>query len=402
MPAPSKTQYSCKADAEDDIVCQYKGLRPTVLHNLHASGFDTTRYTDLSEVYRQTAFDKKASATTRHESKQIYVAEKRKVLRALAGSKARNGTAKSQKLRLRRQVASESSRGSKQRCVPEKHKQTEQVPVVNLAGVGDQNQREAEQPLLCVLTADNEEDGRARSIELVVQTVQPSDIATLETSQNDNDQCAKHDIPIIEEGVRASIDSEDFLLAEVCVLPALANNQRTDNVVGGECVGAMEQLSVIAVQSSAHNKEVECPVDGPVDVQELGLTFATSKDSTSLEVKSAVVMSPSVLSVERYPAGFAERSSVRRRMRQKTKRLLFDPMNLAGHELGAGDWKRSRDGISTEISASGCAKTSSRGVHSVLDSMESHQSTLCPSVAHVCEIRSRTDAAMTGRRSNKS
>ena len=53
VPAPSKKQYACKADDEDDIVCQYKGLRPTVLHNLHASGFNTTRYTDASEAAKQ-------------------------------------------------------------------------------------------------------------------------------------------------------------------------------------------------------------------------------------------------------------------------------------------------------------------------------------------------------------
>ena len=191
-------------------------------------------------------------------------------------------------------------------------------------------------------------------------------------------------------------------MAEVCVWPTFAINQRTDNVVGGECVVATEHLSAIALQSSAHNKEVERLLDGSVVVEEFGLTFATSKDSTSLEVKSAAAMLPAVLSVERNPAGFAERSSVRRRLREKTKRMLFDPMNSAGDELGAGDGKRPRDGISTEISASGCAKTSSRGVHPVLESMESHQSTFSFSVAQVCEIRSRTDAAMKGRRSNKS
>ena len=112
MPAPSKTQYARKADAEDHIVCRYKGLRASVLHRLQASGFDTNIYCALSEAYRQTAFDKKSSATTRHESKQQYIAEKRKVLRALAASRARNVTANSQKLRHGRIFASKSSSGS--------------------------------------------------------------------------------------------------------------------------------------------------------------------------------------------------------------------------------------------------------------------------------------------------
>ena len=138
-------------------------------------------------------------------------------------------------------------------------------------------------------------------------------------------------------------------MAEVSVWPTFAINQRTDNVVGGECVGATEHLSAIALQSSAHNKEVERLVDGSVVVEEFGLTFATSKDSTLLEVKFAVVMLPAELSVVRNDAGFAERSSVRRCLREKTKRVLFDPTRSAGDEQCAGDGKRPRDGVSTEI-----------------------------------------------------
>ena len=400
MPAPSKKQYACKADDEDDIVCQYKGLRPTVLHNLHASGFNTTRYSDASEAYRQTAFDRKASATTRQKSKQVYIAEKRKVLRALASSKARNDTANLQKLRHGRMCASELSSGSKQPCRPDKNKHTEQVPGVNLGGAGDDKQREAEQTFACVSIADNEEAGRAKRIELVVIAGQPPDIAS--SLQNAKVQCAEHDTPVIEEAERASVDFEDDLLAEVRVWPTVANNQRTDNVVGEECVGATKHLSAIALQSAAHNEEVERLVNGQVVVEEFGLTFAKFKDTTSLKDKSATAMLPAVLSVKRKPAGFAERSSVRRRLREKTKPVLSFPTSSAGDEQGAGVRKRPRTGVSSEISASGCAIASSRCDCMVLESMESHQSTFSFSVAQVCEIRSRTDAAMKGRRSHKS
>ena len=329
MPAPSKTQYNCKAEAKDDIICQYKGLRPTVLHNLHASGFDTTRYTDVSEAYRQTAFDKKASATTRQKNKLIYVAEKRKVLRALAGSKAKNVTAQSQRMRRGRMCAIKSSNGSKQPCRPQKNKQTEQVPVVDLGGAGDDKQREAEQTFVCVSIADNEEDGRAKRIELKVKAEQPSDNANSGALQNAKIQCAERDTPVLKEAERASVDSEDDLPTEVRVWPTFADNQETDNVVGEKCVGATEQLFASALHSSAHNKEVERLENGPVVIEEFGLTFANSKDSKSLEIKSAEAIKPAVLSVKRNPAGFPERSCIRRRLREKTKRVLFDPTTSA-------------------------------------------------------------------------
>ena len=122
MPAPSKTEYARKADDEDDRVCAYKGLRTTVLDKLHASGFDTTSYTDASQKYREVAHDTKASATARQRTKHHYVAEKRKVLRALAGSKAKDVLPKAQALRHAKDCAAKSSCGSKQRRRPGKSK----------------------------------------------------------------------------------------------------------------------------------------------------------------------------------------------------------------------------------------------------------------------------------------
>ena len=81
----------------------------------------------MSEACWQTAFDRNASVTTWQESKLIYVAITRKVFRACAGSKVRNFTAQSQKLRHRRMCASELLSGWKQPCRAEKNKQTEQV-----------------------------------------------------------------------------------------------------------------------------------------------------------------------------------------------------------------------------------------------------------------------------------
>ena len=89
MPAPSKTEYASKADDDDNTVCAYKGLRTTVLDRLRASGFDTKSYTGASQKYREVAHDMKASATARQTAKEQYVFEKRKVLRALARSKAK-------------------------------------------------------------------------------------------------------------------------------------------------------------------------------------------------------------------------------------------------------------------------------------------------------------------------
>ena len=156
MPAPSKAQYALKADGEDDMVCRYKGLRTTVLHRLHASGFDTTSYTDASEAYRQTAHDTKASAATRQTSKHQYVAEMRKVLRVLAGSKAKDVLPKSQALRHGKNCASKSSCGSQQRRRPGKKKKSEQVPVGNFGRVGDGDFQAGEQACVCVAYAKNE------------------------------------------------------------------------------------------------------------------------------------------------------------------------------------------------------------------------------------------------------
>ena len=99
MPS-SKTEYASKADADDNTVCAYKGLRTTVLGKLHASGFDTKSYTDASQKYREVAHDIKASATARKKTKDQYVSEKRKVLRALADSKAKDVAPKAGALRV--------------------------------------------------------------------------------------------------------------------------------------------------------------------------------------------------------------------------------------------------------------------------------------------------------------
>ena len=156
MPAPSKAQYALKANSEDDMVCRYKGLRTTVLHRLHVSGFDTTSYTHASEAYRQPAPDTKASATTRQTSKRQYVAEMRKVLRVLAGSKAKDVLPKSQALRHGKNCASKSSCGSQQRRRPGKKKKSEQVPVGNFERVGDGDFQAGEQACVCVAYAKNE------------------------------------------------------------------------------------------------------------------------------------------------------------------------------------------------------------------------------------------------------
>ena len=302
MPAPSKTQYARMADAEDHIVCKYKGLRATVLYRLHASGFDTNPYSDASEAYRQTAFDKKSSATTRQESKQQYVAEKRKVLRALAASTARNVTAKSQQRRHRRICASKSSSGSTQQRRLERNKQSEQVPVFNFRRACDDKYQEAEQTLVCVAIADNEEHGCDKNAELVVKAEQPSDIAITLASSNQKVQCAEHVKTVIEETERASVDFEDALLTEACVWPTFANKQRADNAADGDCVGAAEQLSAIALQMSAHNNGVECCGDGQVVIEEVESSAATSEDSYSAKDKSAAAPLCPVLSFGNNPA----------------------------------------------------------------------------------------------------
>ena len=208
-----------------------------------------------------------------------------------------------------------------------------------------------------------------RIIELVIIAGQPPDVASSGALQKGKVQCAENETPAIEEAQRASVDSEDDVPAEPRVRPTFANNQRTYNVVGGKCVGATEQLSAITLQSSTHNKKVEPLVNDQVVVKDFGLTFANIKDSASLKVESAETMLPAVLSVERNPAGFAKRSSVRRRLREKTKPVLINTTRSAGEEQGARDSKRLRNGVSTEISASDRAIASSKGVHTVLESV---------------------------------
>ena len=281
MPAPSKTQYARKADAEDHIVCRYKGLRASVLYRLHASGFDTNIYSALSEAYRQTAFDKKSSATTRHESKQQYIAEKRKVLRALAASRARNVTANSQKLRHGRIFASKSSSGSTRQHRLERNKQSEQVTVLNSRRVCDDKYQQAEQPLVCAAIAANEVHGCANNVELVVKAEQLPDIAVTLPLSNQEVLCGEHGRSVIEDTELASVDFENALLTEACVWPTFANTPRAGNAAEGDCVGAAEQLSAIALQLSPRNGRVECSVDGQVVIEELEPSAATSEDSFS-------------------------------------------------------------------------------------------------------------------------
>ena len=71
-----------------------------MLGKLHASGFDTKSYTDARQKYREVANDIKPSATARKKQKYQYVSEKRKVLRALADSKAKDVAPKAGALRV--------------------------------------------------------------------------------------------------------------------------------------------------------------------------------------------------------------------------------------------------------------------------------------------------------------
>ena len=256
MPAPSKTQYARKADGEDDMVCKYKGLRTTVLDKLHASGFDTTSYTDASEKYRQVAFDTKASATARQRTKHQYVAEKRKVLRALAGSKAKDVLPQSQALRHGKDCASKSSCGSKQRRRPGKKKKSEQVPVVNFGRAGDGDYQAGEQAFVCVAFAKNEEGERAQDGEPVVAAEQPLDIAVQKSAQNEGVQCAEDGKPVVEEPERASVGFADALPAEASVWPAFANMEGAECAVTSQPVISAEQLSDIALEKSAGTKGV--------------------------------------------------------------------------------------------------------------------------------------------------
>ena len=94
-------------------------------------------------------------------------------------------------------------------------------------------------------------------------------------------------------------------------------------------------------------------------------------------------------------------SSATSRLREKTK-LCCSTHALASAELGAGDGRRRKGGVSIEMSAPARAKTSSKGVASAPEKMETHRCTLSLGVAQVGEIRSRADAAKKGQRSHES
>ena len=113
----------------------------------------------MSEACWQTAFDRNASVTTWQESKLIYVAITRKVIRARAGSKVRNFTAQYQKLRHRRTFASELLSGWKQPWRAEKHKQTEQVLLLIWEQLVIISIEKPSRQCVSVPNADNQEDG---------------------------------------------------------------------------------------------------------------------------------------------------------------------------------------------------------------------------------------------------
>ena len=71
------------------------------------------------------------------------------------------------------------------------------------------NEKPSRHLCVCVSIADNEEDGCARRIELVVKAGQAPDIEISGALQNAKVQCAEHDTPVIEEAERALVDSED-------------------------------------------------------------------------------------------------------------------------------------------------------------------------------------------------
>ena len=296
MPAPSKTQYARKAAGEDDMVCAYKGLRTTDLDKLHASGFDTTSYTEAREKYRQVAHDTKASATARQRTKHLFVAEKRKVLRALAGSKAKDVVPKPQAPRHIKDCAAKSSCGSKQRRRPGKNKKSEQVPVVNFGRAGDGDHQAGEQAFVCVAFANNEEGERAQDGEPVVAAEQPPDIAVQKSAQNEGVQCAEDGKPVVEEPERASVGSADALPAEASVWPAFANMEGAECAVTSQPVISAEQLSDIALEKSAGTRGVECSGDGQLLIEEIELTVAVPEDSLSAEVKSAAAKPLAILS----------------------------------------------------------------------------------------------------------
>ena len=133
------------------------------------------------------------------------MAEKTKVLRALAASTARDVTAKSQQRRHRKICAPKSSSSSTQPCRLEKNKQSEQVPVVRCRRACDDEYQETEQTLVCVTIADNKEHGCDKNADMVVKAKQPSDIAFTLASSNQKVRCAEHVKTVIEETERASV-----------------------------------------------------------------------------------------------------------------------------------------------------------------------------------------------------
>ena len=166
----------------------------TVLVKLRSSSFDTTSYTNSMDKYRRV--------------KPHFVAEKRKVLRALAGSKAKdvasNPVVPSSCCHAKACVA-KSSCGSKQRRRPGTNKKSEQVPVVRCRRACDDEYQEAEQTLVCVKIADNKEHGCDKNADMVVKAKQPSDIAFTLASSNQKVRCAEHVKTVIEETERASV-----------------------------------------------------------------------------------------------------------------------------------------------------------------------------------------------------
>ena len=91
------------------------------------------------------------------------------------------------------------------------------------------------------------------------------------------------------------------MLTEACVWPTLANTPRAGNAAEGDCVGAAEQLSAIALQLSPRNGRVECSVDGQVVIEELESSAATSEDSFSAKDISAAASPCPVLSFGNNP-----------------------------------------------------------------------------------------------------
>ena len=176
-----------------------------------------------------------------------------------------------------------------------------QVPVLNFRRVCDDQYQQPEQPLVYVAIADNEVHGCAKNVDLVVKAEQPLDVAVSLVLFNQEVQFAEHVSFVIEDTERASVDFENVLLTEACVWPTLANTPRAGNAAEGDCVGAAEQLSAIALQLSPHNKRVECFVDGQVVIEEVESSAATSEDSFSAKDISAAASPCPVLSFGNNP-----------------------------------------------------------------------------------------------------